>query len=67
MVFTVIMYCCSTTVSDSKIHKFEEFYGITLFIGMLLYIYAICNVKCYDARNFEKCYFIKKIKVNAVK
>lgn len=50
-----------------KYTNLKNFYGITLFIGMLLYIYAICNVKCYDARNFEKCYFIKKIRVNAVK
>lgn len=68
MVFTVIMYCCSTTVSDSKIHKFEEFlWNNIIYRHVVIYIYAICNVKCYDARNFEKCYFIKKIKVNAVK
>ena len=65
MVFAIIVYGCRITVSDSKIHKFEEFLWNSI-IYMYDVIY-ICNIKCYDAKNFEKCYFIKKIKANAVK
>lgn len=50
-----------------KYTNLKNFYGITLFMCMMIYIYIICNSKCYDPKNFEKCYFIKKIKTNAAK
>ena len=68
MVFVIIMYRCSSTASYSKIYKFEEFlWNNIIYVYDDIYIYIICNSKCYDPKNFEKCYFIKKIKTNAAK